>query len=414
MHIAMVTDYYLPTLGGVQTAIKAAKESLEQRGHQVTIFCPLRQETGDATIVALPISKIFRPDGFPFTWPPREAIALIKKELTARKVDVVHVHSEVFAALAGIKAAQELGLPLVQSMHGRIDVYTAKVLPLPHVSTSLLAGLHRRHVPHTARPAHPESAYMRTAMSRRMWRLMLNQANAADAVIVPSEHFAKKLIHQGVVPPVHVVSNGLETSVLDLVGTPLERSRSANGPLRVMWCGRVSPEKRPEEFVRAIAAADEQVVASIYGDGVSGKRVRRLIRKLGVGHRVTMHGGVPQREVLEAMAAHDVFVSSSHDFDNQPMVILEALACGLPVVVADPDLAEGLPAGGFIVADTPEPSRLAVVLDSLAKDPARLAGMRRAVAAGTARVAFDTHAEELMKTYRQALSSSRLGGVRGR
>ncbi|AIY02646.1 hypothetical protein ART_3047 [Arthrobacter sp. PAMC 25486] len=405
MHIAMVTDYYLPTLGGVQTAIKAAKESLEQLGHQVTVFCPLRHDSEAAGVVALPISKVFRPDGFPFTWPPRDATALLKEELAARKVDVVHVHSEVFAALAGIKAAQELGLPLVQSMHGRIDVYTAKVLPLPQLTTALLAALHRHHLPHTSLPAHPESPYMRTAVARRMWRLMLNQANAADAVIVPSEHLAKKFLHQGVVPPVHVVSNGLEDSVLELVGAPQLRSKSPDEPLQVMWCGRVSPEKRPEVFVRAVAAAGETVVASIYGDGVAGTRVRRLIRRLGVEHRITMHGGVPQRDVLEAMGRHHVFVSSSHDFDNQPMVILEAMASGLPVVLCDPDLAEGLPDGGFIVADSPQPGRIAAVLESLATDSDRIEAMSRAVAAGTARAAFCTHAEELVETYRQALAT---------
>lgn len=408
MHIAMVTDYYLPTLGGVQTAIKAAKESLEQQGHQVTIFCPLMHDSDDAGVVALPISKVFRPGGFPFTWPPRDAIALLKAELAVRKIDVVHVHSEVFAALAGIKAAQELALPLVQSMHGRIDVYTAEVLPLPRITTALLAALHRRHLPHTSMPAHPESPYMRTAVGRRMWSLMLNQANAADAVIVPSQHFAAKLIYQGVLPPVHVVSNGLEDSVLKLAGTPQLRCTSPDEPLRVMWCGRVSPEKRPEVFVRAVAAAGESVVASIYGDGVAGARVRRLIRRLGVGHRITMHGGVPQRVVLEAMGRHHVFVSSSHDFDNQPMVILEAQASGLPVVLCDPDLAEGLPEGGFIVSDSPQPHRLAAVLVSLATDSDRIAAMSRAVAAGSGRVAFHTHAEELLETYRQALATRNL------
>lgn len=401
----MVTDYYLPTLGGVQTAIKAAKESLEKLGHQVTIFCPLLKDNNDAGIVPLPISKVFQPDGFPFTWPPKDAIALLKTEFASRKVDVVHVHSEVFAALAGIRAAHELGLPLVQSMHGRIDVYTAKVLPIPQLTTALFTGLHRRHLPHTATPADPTSAYMHTAMSRRMWRLMVNQANAADAVIVPSKHFANKLIHQGVLPPVAVVSNGLEDSALDLVGIPQLRSKTDQETLKVMWCGRVSPEKRPDVFIRAVAAAGESVVANIYGDGVSGKRARRLIRRLGVGHRVTMHGGVPQQDVLEAMKRHHVFVSTSHDFDNQPMVILEAVASGLPVVVCDPDLAEALPAGGFLVTESPQPHQLTATLLALATDSKQIATMSKAVGASSTRVAFGTHSADLLDVYRMAMAA---------
>ena len=37
MHIAVFTDYYLPTLGGVQTSIKAQKDTLEAAGHQMTV-----------------------------------------------------------------------------------------------------------------------------------------------------------------------------------------------------------------------------------------------------------------------------------------------------------------------------------------------------------------------------------------
>ena len=122
-----------------------------------------------------------------------------------------------------------------------------------------------------------------------------------------------------------------------------------------------------------------------------------------------MHGAVPQRDVLEAMGRHHVFVSSSHDFDNQPMVILEAVSSGLPVVVSDPDLAERLPAGGFIVAEFPRPQHLADVLRSLATDSARLEAMSRAVAAGTGRTAFRTHADELLKTYQLALASKGVG-----
>ena len=40
MRIAMITDYYLPTLGGVQTSVKAQKEALEKLGHSVFVYCP--------------------------------------------------------------------------------------------------------------------------------------------------------------------------------------------------------------------------------------------------------------------------------------------------------------------------------------------------------------------------------------
>lgn len=407
MHIALVTDYYLPTLGGVQTAIKAAKESLKQLGHQTTVFCPLHEPSSDPEVVALPTSSVFKPDGFPFTWSPQAAITALTKELAERKVDVVHVHSEMFAALAGIKAAQTLGIPLVQTMHGRVDVYTAKVLPVPQITTIILAGLHRNHLSHTAVPVDPSAPYMHTAVARRMWRLMVNQANAANVVVVPSQHFATKLTQQGVKSPVRVISNGLEGTVLEFVGQPQVRLPTAGERLKVMWCGRVSPEKRPDVFIRAVAAAGEGVEANLYGDGVAMKKARRLIHRLGVGHRVHLRGSVPQHQVLTAMHDHHVFVSSSHDFDNQPMVILEALATGVPIVVSDPDLTEGLPAGSFAVADSPSYQDLAAVLTSLQTAPEHIAAMSKAVVAQDQRVNHLGHGKQLLEIYHQAVNAQK-------
>ena len=408
MRIAMITDYYLPTLGGVQTAIKSAEESLIAAGHTVTVFCPLHAPLEDPDVVGLPTSRSFKPDGFPFAWPPKDLIAFLTTELARREVDIVPVHAEMFASLAGIRAAQALDLPVVQTMHGRIDVYTANVLPVPGVTTHLLAHLHHKYLPHTQRPADPTAPYMGTASARRMWRLMINQAGAADLVIVPSAHFATKLVAQGLTAPVAVISNSLEDSVLDAVGPAQVRRQPPGEPLKVMWCGRVSPEKRPHVFVRSIAAAGPGVVADMYGDGVAMAKTRKLVAKLGVEDRVRLRGSVPQADVLAAMREHHVFVSSSYDFDNQPMVILEALATGLPIVLSDPDLAEGLPDGGYLVADSPSYRDLARALTEIAGSGQSHAvdTMSAAVVARNHPVAHRAHAQQLLAAYERVLEAT--------
>lgn len=150
MRIALVTDYYLPTLGGVQTVVKAHREELISAGHEVTVYCPLHAPSDDAGIVRVPTSRVFRPDGYPFAWPPKAVRQALVDSFRERKIDVVHVHSEMFTSLGAILAARELGLGVVQTMHGRVDQYTQHVLPLPQVTTMLLAFLHRRNlrIPH--------------------------------------------------------------------------------------------------------------------------------------------------------------------------------------------------------------------------------------------------------------------------
>ncbi|HLT67220.1 MAG TPA: glycosyltransferase [Microbacterium sp.] len=398
MRIAIVTDYYLPTLGGVQTAIKAQREALTAAGHRVTIFAPLTEEPADPDIVRLPSARGFAPDGYPFAWPLARIVAMLRAEFAGRGIDVVHVQTEMFAALAGIRAAREGGIPLVQTMHGRIDVYTRSVLPLPVLTVPLLARLHRRALGSVPEPLRdPSVPWARSLGARRMWQVMVSQANAADRVIVPSAHFAAKLAGQGVTTPLTVLSNGLEDSVVDAIGEPRARTLSPGSRLRVMWCGRVSPEKRPDVFVDAISRTSG-VTAEMYGDGVARRSVARRAHSLPTG-RLTVHGGVPQERVLAAMREAHVFVSSSWDFDNQPMVLLEAIASGLPVIVADADLAESLPEGSFLVAPSPDAVGLSRALRALCENPGVVARMSTAAIAGRDDVWHASHTAALVGVY---------------
>ncbi len=396
MRIALVTDYYLPTLGGVQTAVKAQREALLAAGHEVTVFCPLASPGSDPGVVALPVSRVFRPDGYPFTWPPRRTIALLTDEFHRRAIEVVHTHSEMFAALAAIRAAHALGLPVVHTMHGRIDVYTSHVLPAPRLTAPLLAALHSRQVSHRGIHVANDSAYTSTPTARVMWRLMLAQSRASARVIVPSAHFARKLTDQGITTPVTVLSNGLEPSVLDRVGSPPVRSLGPGDRMRVMWVGRLSPEKRPEVFAAAAGSFGPDVEAHLFGEGGSRRAVERI------GAPVELHGSVPQAEILEAMRTSHVLVSSSWDFDNQPMVLLEAIASGLPVVFCDPDLAEVVPQGGGFLTPTPDAAGIATTIARLRRTPSLIRDASRAMLAARSAVVQDIG--PTIAVYRAALS----------
>lgn len=388
MRIALVTDYYLPTLGGVQTAVRALAESLRSAGHDVTVFCPLATASTDPGVVGLPVSPVFRPDGYPFAWTPARVRSVLRREFAARGIDVVHTHSEMFAALGGVRAADDLGLPVVHTMHGRIDVYTQHVLPLPGVTTALLARLHGGQVSHAGITVAADSADTATRAARRMWRVMLAQSRASDHVVVPSAHFARRLVDRGVRTPVSVVSNGLEPSVLAAVGPGHVRLLHAGDPLRIVWVGRMSPEKRPEVLVDAAHRFPDGVEVHVYGDGVARSAVRRAARDTPV----VLHGAVSHRQVLHAMHDAHVLVSSSSGFDNQPMVMLEAIASGLPVVHTDPDLVEVVPEHGGFCTPTPDADGLVSTIRRLRADPALVTTASRAMIAARSRVEQQTRA----------------------
>ena len=398
MRIALVTDYYLPTLGGVQTAVASLKNALTASGHRVTVFCPLATRGTDADVVGLPVSPVFRPDGYPFAWSPRALTRVMQHEFVKRGIDVVHTHSEMFAALSGIRAARSLGIPVVHTMHGRIDVYTASVLPVPRVTVPLLAALHARQLSHRGLSVRPGAAYTSTSASRSMWRLMLAQSRASDQVIVPSRHFARKLIEQGVRTPVTVLSNGLDGKVLDAIGDPVARTLNANEPLRLIWVGRLSPEKRPRVLADAARSFGPGVSVDVYGDGISRAAIERMRAP------VTLQGPVPQCDVLAAMRASHLLVSTSWDFDNQPMVMLEAIATGLPVLYCDPELAEVIPAGGGFLTETPDAAGVRDAIIRLRRAPDSIHSASIAMIAARAKVAYDV--EPTVAVYEAAIRSA--------
>jgi 1,2-diacylglycerol 3-alpha-glucosyltransferase len=172
-----------------------------------------------------------------------------------------------------------------------------------------------------------------------------------------------------------------------------------------MWCGRLSPEKRPEVFLDAVGQVPG-IRAEMFGDGVTRNRVAAAAARLA-DRRLTVHGGVPQSHVLQAMRHAHVLVSSSLDFDNQPMVILEGIATGLPVIVTDPDLAEMLPHGAGLVTRTPDADGLARTLRELLDDPDRITAMSTAAIAHRSQVAQTAHRDALLDVYRSVLAPRR-------
>ncbi len=121
--------------------------------------------------------------------------------------------------------------------------------------------------------------------------------------------------------------------------------------------GRISPEKNHERLVRAFSAVHAEEPATrlvIIGDGPLRDEVGALAAELGVADAVVLTG--LQANPFAILAASDAFVLSS-DYEGQPMVILEALVLGLPVVTtAFGSVRSALPEGVGLVVDRTVPA----------------------------------------------------------
>lgn len=103
----------------------------------------------------------------------------------------------------------------------------------------------------------------------------------------------------------------------------------------VLYVGRLHPQKDPLLLIEAFAALKQaDVHLLIAGEGELKSEIATEIERRGIGDRATMLGGVSPQRVSELYRLSSVFVVSSA-YEGVPIVVLEALACGTPVVGTD-------------------------------------------------------------------------------
>jgi glycosyltransferase involved in cell wall biosynthesis len=151
----------------------------------------------------------------------------------------------------------------------------------------------------------------------------------ADAVIVPTLEL-KAHIERRVGDPaaIHLIPNGVDTTRFD------PGVRASDGATRVLYVGRLAPEKNLETLVAAAAKLAPRLEARLtfVGDGPLRERLRAAAAELGV--RLDLVPSVDHRELPRLYGAADVFVLPSFT-EGHSKVLLEAMSCGLPCVASD-------------------------------------------------------------------------------
>lgn len=172
--------------------------------------------------------------------------------------------------------------------------------------------------------------------------LQLRALKCMDSVVAVSRALADHLESQGVsADRLHTVPNAYVR-----LTEPLEReaARRALGvgdrQFRVGWVGRLSYEKGPDVFLQALAKVKAlPFTVSIFGSGPERQRLEKRANQLGVNDRIQWHEMI--KDAARYFRAFDLLVLSSRT-EGTPMVLLEAMAVGVPAIATDvggvPDL----------------------------------------------------------------------------
>lgn len=320
MRIGIFSETFLPQVNGVVTSICNTARVLSKR-HEIKIFTVGKgpKKFSGCEVVRFK-GATFRPYPEYKFYVPRvgDLGSLMKEDL-----DVVHVRSSVVFWLLARKFAKAKKIPLIGTFDTPVSDYThyLPVLGRFGMSRKLLGGGARKY---------------------SVWYY-----NQCDLVTVPSEYTKRQLMSWGCKRKVYVVSNGVDIERFNPEQRceELRKKLCPRGEALILHVGRVTKEKRVSVLINAAErlSRDLRFKLFIVGDGPAKKDLEALVKRKGLEDFVVFAGRVSERELPVYYASADLFVTAS-TVETQGIVLLEAMASGLPVIGAKagaiPDLVK--------------------------------------------------------------------------
>jgi glycosyltransferase involved in cell wall biosynthesis len=197
------------------------------------------------------------------------------------------------------------------------------------------------------------------------WLVQRLASHRADRMIVPSASAAEVAHHRAGVHAerIVVIPNGVDV--------PAARAEHKFGrpPHRVVFVGRLDPVKRLPDLLAAIHSLNGFARLDIYGEGADRAKLTGTIDRLNIGSWVTLHGAIdgPQAALGDA----ELLVLSS-EAEGFGLVLIEAMAAGVPVVATDaPGIRDVVRHGVTgLLAPVGAPVDLAAAMRQVLEDPA--------------------------------------------
>jgi glycosyltransferase involved in cell wall biosynthesis len=305
----LVSDQYPPMVGGVPTVVSQLAAGLAARGHDVAVLAPSGGWRGGAGSTGA--AQVSYAGSAPWPLYPGLRIAIARPATVRRQVaafgpDVVHAHSPLTLGRAALAAARQLAIPVVYTNH----YLPANVLPAMR-----------------QRPA---------AFDRAFYSYLVGFFNRCALVTAPTATALGLLEVRGLAVPSRVISNGVDTTSF--------RPGPADAVLRdryglagdvpvILSLGRLSPEKRADVLIDAVARLTVPARLVLAGTGPDAGRLAARARKLGVASQVLFPGFIPDADITGLYRLGQVFATAS-EAELQGITTMQALASGLPVVAA--------------------------------------------------------------------------------
>jgi 1,2-diacylglycerol 3-alpha-glucosyltransferase len=388
MRVLMISDVYFPRINGVSTSIQTFRRGLHAAGHETLLIAPEYplewQSAGEGEVVR--VSSRYLPRDPEDRAMKIGSLRQLRPMLAERKFDLIHIQTPFIAHYHGVNLARRFGVPVVESYHTYFEEYLHHYVPLmPRALTRFIAR-----------------------------RFTSSQCNALDALVVPSRAMQSALENYGVRCPMQIIPTGMEMERFQ--GGDGQRFRARLGiradQPTLVHVGRIAHEKNIDfllRMMRRVVDSKPQAVLIIAGEGPALTHCKSYVDSLGLTPNVRFVGYLSRDSaLLDCYKAGDLFVFSSKT-ETQGLVLLEAMALGVPVVslayMGTADIVT--PERGARVAPEDEGGFARIVI-SLLNDPAAREAMTHQAKAYAATWSAEAMASRLSEFY--AATLSRAGG----
>lgn len=345
MKIVISTDIYYPMINGVAVFARNLAAGLKKRGHEVMVLAPSidgkfkieQDKEYGFTVVRLKSNKMhIYPDQINKVPEAKEILGIkmpqlyyknglnvsinpystIKRVLDNFHPDLIHDQTPGPVALAVFRYAKKRDIPLVSTDHAYPDNLTQQ-LKLPRVAKKPINAMMNK--------------YFVSFLKRSEYATMPTEQAVAD--LIPNKRKPFKV-------PVEAISNGIDLSRFSKGKANKDIYKRFNIPSDkpiVLYVGRVDPEKSLNVLMDAfikVHAKNPDAHLVVVGDGTARPKLEEQIAEAGISGNAHFLGRIVGDDLPQLYRTGTVFAITSKT-ETQSIVLMEAMASGLPCVAVD-------------------------------------------------------------------------------
>lgn len=299
MRVALISEFYYPHLGGVTEHVHHLARELRRLGHQAYIITSrMDKKTNDEPfVIRLGRSQLFFSNGsFCRFTIGRNLFSELKSILQQERIELVHLHSALTPTLGiiGLEAAKRLDLPVVATFHSWF-------------------------------PKHPFFQIFQKPLQKQMDYIRVKIAVSQPVVEAHSRYFKVEW---------KIIPNGVDLEYFQPNGYRSFEELGI-GP-RLLFLGRLDPRNGLSTIIQAMAGINKQFSEAkliVAGDGPLRRFYERRVKKLHLEGKVLFLGQVKD-ERPELYSSSDLYLCPTTRA-SFGITLLEAMACGTPLVISD-------------------------------------------------------------------------------